>query len=121
MLFEHTWGNVLKVMAITGMPGSGKEEFVSAAKEKGAFVLRMGDVVRGYVKEQGLELSDDNVGRVANEERERHGLGIWAERTVPLVKGEEVLIDGIRGDAELEVFRKVFGEDMVTIGIHCSP
>ena len=103
------------------MPGSGKEEFVNVAIEMGMFVLRMGDVAREYVRKQGLELTDDNVGRIANMEREKHGLGIWAERTVPLVKGEEVLIDGIRGDAELEVFRKAFGEDMVTIGIHCSP
>ena len=103
------------------MPGAGKEEFISVALEEGIFVLRMGDVVREYVKGQGLELTDDNVGRVANEEREKHGLGIWAERTAPLVKGKEVLIDGIRGDTELEVFRKAFGEDMVTIGIHSSP
>ena len=121
MLFAQTWGYVLKVIAVTGMPGSGKEEFISVVTEEGTFVLRIGDVVREYVKEQGLKLTDDNVGRVANEEREKHGFGIWAERTVPLVKDDNVLIDGIRGDAELEVFRKAFGEDIVIIGIHSSP
>lgn len=121
MLFAHTWGYVLKVIAVTGMPGAGKEEFISVAIEEGIFVLRMGDVVREFVKEQGLELTDDNVGKTANEERKKYGFGIWAERTVPLVEGDYVLIDGIRGDAELEVFRKAFGEDMVAIGIHCSP
>jgi dephospho-CoA kinase len=111
----------LKVIAVTGMPGSGKEEFVSVAIEMGISVLRMGDVVREYVRKQGLELTDDNIGRVANKERKEHGLGIWAERTVPQVSGEKVLIDGIRGGAELEVFRNAFGDDIITIGIHCSP
>ena len=121
MLFVSTGGHQLKVTAVTGMPGSGKEEFVKVAMEEGIFVLRMGDVVREYVKGQGLELTDENVRRVANEERERHGFGIWAERTVPLVKGDRVLIDGIRGGAELEVFMRAFGRDIVIIGIHCSP
>ncbi len=112
---------VLKVIAVTGMPGSGKEEFVSVVLEEGIFVVRMGDVVREYVKDLGLELTDDNVGRTANGERDKHGFGIWAERTVPQVKGENVLIDGIRGDAELKVFRKAFGEETITVGIHCSP
>lgn len=103
------------------MPGSGKEEFVKVAMEEGIEVIRMGDVVRDYVKEQGFELTDDNIGRIANEERKKHGLGIWAERTLPLVSGERVLIDGLRGGAELEVFKNAFGDDIVIIGIHCSP
>ena len=103
------------------MPGSGKEEFVSVARKQGITVLRMGDVVREFVEAQDLDLTDEIVGRIANEEREKHGLGIWAERTAPLVTGERVLIDGIRGHAELEAFRKTFGDDIVIIGIHCSP
>lgn len=111
----------LKVIALTGMPGSGKEEFVFQAKEKGIPVVRMGDVVRNEVSKQGLELTDDNVGKTANNEREKYGFGIWAERTVPLVEGDFVLIDGIRGDAELSVFRKVFGDDLIVVGVHSSP
>lgn len=103
------------------MPGSGKEEFVKIAIEEGIKVVRMGDVVRAEVKSIGLELTDGNIGRIASEEREKHGYGIWAERTVPFVKGDAVLIDGIRGDAELEVFKRVFGEDMTVLGIHTSP
>ena len=103
------------------MPGSGKEEFVNIAREVGMEIVRMGDVVREFVKGQDMELTDENVGRIATKEREEHGLGIWAERTVPRVSGERVLIDGIRGGAELEVFKKSFGDHIVTVGIHCSP
>jgi dephospho-CoA kinase len=103
------------------MPGSGKEEFVNIAREKGFSVVRMGDVVRTEVKNRGLELSSENVGRVANEERQKHGLGIWAERTLPLISGDTILIDGIRGDEELEIFKGALNQDLILIGIHTSP
>jgi dephospho-CoA kinase len=103
------------------MPGSGKEEFVNLAKELGFSVFRMGDVVRKEVKDRGLELTNENVGKVANEERQKHGLGIWAKRTLPLISGDMILIDGIRGDEELEVFKKSLKQDMILIGIHTSP
>ncbi len=109
------------MIAVTGMPGSGKEELVTVAIEEGISVVRMGDVIRVEVKNRGLELSDTNVGGIANEEREKHGFGIWAEKTVPLVSGDVVLIDGIRGDTELEVFRRAFGGDIMVVGIHSSP
>ncbi len=103
------------------MPGSGKEEFVKVALGEGINVVRMGDVVRAEVQKRELELTDANVGKIAHEERKKHGYGIWAERTLPLVKSDVVLIDGIRGDAELEVFKKAFRDDMIVIGVHTSP
>ena len=75
------------------MPGSGKEEFVKIAIEQGFLVVRMGDVVRAEVRAQGLEASDEKVGGFAAFEREKFGMGIWAQRTVSLVKGDLVLIE----------------------------
>jgi dephospho-CoA kinase len=103
------------------MPGSGKEEFVKIAVEQGFLVVRMGDVVRKEVKSQGLEATDGKIGGFAAFEREKFGMGIWAQRTVPLVKGDLVLIDGLRGEAELEAFKRAFGDDLVLVGIHTSP
>jgi dephospho-CoA kinase len=103
------------------MPGSGKEEFVNIARGQGFSVVRMGDVVRTEVKNRNLELSSENVGKVAHEERQKHGLGIWAERTLPLISGDMILIDGIRGDEELEVFKGALNQDLILIGIHTSP
>jgi dephospho-CoA kinase len=103
------------------MPGSGKEEFVKLAKDNGFSVVRMGDVVRAFVKDKGLGLSNDNVGRIANSERKENSMGIWAERTVPLINGDLVLIDGIRGDAELSVFKSALKSDLIVVGITASP
>jgi dephospho-CoA kinase len=103
------------------MPGSGKEEFVSVARDEGLFVVRMGDVVRSFVKNRNLELTSEIVGKIANKEREQLGLGIWAQRTLPLVEGEIVIIDGIRGDAEIEVFNEALGDDLILVGVSASP
>jgi dephospho-CoA kinase len=78
-------------------------------------------VVREEAKSRNLEATDDNVGGLASKERQKFGLGVWAERTIPLIKGDVVLIDGIRGDAEIETFKRAFGDDLIQIGIHTSP
>lgn len=102
------------VIGVVGLQGSGKTEVARAAAELGIPCVRMGDVVWAEVKRRGLELNDANVAAVANELREREGLGAVARRCVPLIEraGEEkraVIVDGIRGIAEVEEFRRAFG------------
>ena len=112
---------MVRVICVAGMPGCGKEEFVSVAQEGGLTVVRMGDVVREEVKRRGLRFSDETVGGMAHEERVKHGFGVWAERTIPHVRVATTLIDGIRGREEVEVFRRAFGDRLVVVAIHASP
>jgi dephospho-CoA kinase len=86
----------------------------------------MGDLVWAEVKKRGFELTDNNVGTLATEERQQHGFGIWAERTVPILlkkleNSPAVIIDGIRGDAELEIFKTKFKDNFVNVAIHSNP
>lgn len=103
------------------MPGSGKEEVVRVARRLGYTVVRMGDVVREEAARRGLQLTDEAVGGMAHQERVDHGFGIWAERTVPRIVGERVLVDGLRGKAELDVFRRSFGDRLRVVAVHASP
>jgi dephospho-CoA kinase len=102
------------------MPGSGKEEFINVAEEFGFEVVRMGDLVREEALRRGLDLNDVSVGGLANEERERYGMGIWAERTIPKITGPRVIIDGVRGIAEVKVFRDAFSSDLSVVSIEAS-
>lgn len=111
----------MKVICVTGMPGCGKEEVLVVAKDLGFSIVRMGDVVREEAKRRGLPITDAAVGGMAQAEREAHGFGIWAERTLPRIHGDRVVVDGLRGRAELEVFRKAFGEALVVVAVHASP
>src|SRR2546428_29252 len=100
------------------MPGCGKEEVLVAAKDVGFSIVRMGDVVREEAQRRGLPITDAAIGGMAHAEREAHGFGIWAERTLPRIHGERVVVEGLRGRAELEVFRKAFGEGLVVVAVH---
>lgn len=110
----------MKIIAFTGMAGSGKSTAVEVAKELNLFVFRMGDLIWEEVKKRGLELKDENVGKIATEERKKFGYGIWAERTIKKIKNlneKVVIIDGLRGKEEIEVYRKAFKKHFVLIAI----
>lgn len=111
----------LKVLCVTGMPAAGKEEFQHVATDMGFVVVRMGDVVRDEARRRGLPMTDGAVGTMAGEERKAHGPAVWAARTIPRVRGEHVLIDGLRSLAERDAFRKAFGKDLLVVGVEASP
>ena len=110
----------MKILVTTGMPGAGKEEFLKICQARGAKVVRMGDVVRAKAKEFGLDPSDASVGTLANEERKRYGMDVWAKRTIPFVGGDLVVIDGTRGPDEVKAFKNAFGEALKVVAIHSS-
>jgi len=103
------------------MPGCGKEEFIKVFLQRGYQVTRMGDAVRQEARERGLDFSDAGVGGMADEERNIHGTGIWAQRTLPLIKAGNCIIDGLRSKAELAVFRDEFGSSLLLVAIISSP
>ena len=118
----------IQVLAFVGAPASGKSVAAAVAREKGIPVITMGDVIREELRRRGLPLSDENAGRVANELREREGLDAIAKRCIPRIrdiadiKGKKaskpvIVIDGIRGIAEVETFKEEFGSDFVLVRI----
>jgi dephospho-CoA kinase len=101
----------MKVIGVVGLPASGKGEFSKIAGEMGIPVVVMGDVIRNVVKEGGLAPTDKNLGAVADRLRAEEGMDAIANRCVAAIMQHDtplVLIDGIRGDAEVRVFRRQF-------------
>jgi len=112
---------VKRVFAIVGMPGSGKGEVVRLLSAKGMPVVVMGDLVRASAAEAGKGNDDMNLGKFANDERQEFGMGIWAKRTIQKIKNECIIIDGLRGDAELDEFRRTYGDKLIIMAVHASP
>ncbi|AEH61842.1 conserved hypothetical protein [Methanosalsum zhilinae DSM 4017] len=114
----------MKIIAFVGMPASGKSEASMVARDFGINVINMGDVIREEVEKRGLEPTDKNVGQVANDLREREGMHAVAQRCVPKIKkvgSDIVVVDGVRGIAEVEYFKKEFGDDFKLISISAPP
>jgi predicted RNA binding protein with dsRBD fold (UPF0201 family)/dephospho-CoA kinase len=110
----------MKVIAFVGMPGAGKSVASDVAREMGIPVIIMGDVLREAVKEKGLPLTDENIGGTANALRKEEGMDAIAKRCVPRIReagSKVVVVDGVRGIAEAETFRKEFGEGFTLIRI----
>ncbi len=115
----------MKLIAFVGYPLSGKSTASRIAREMEIPVVVMGDVIRSELKKRGLEINDENAGRIANELREKEGMDAIAKRCIPLIReaGKEsgvVVVDGIRGIAEVERFKKEFGGDFILIGIESN-
>jgi dephospho-CoA kinase len=101
----------MKVLGVVGLPASGKGEFSKIASARGIPVIVMGDMIRHAVHMAGLEPTDANLGAMATDLRAKQGMDAIAQLCVPEIQRQNapfVLIDGIRGDAEVTLFRRVF-------------
>jgi len=100
-----------------GLPGSGKSTAINAIKDLGT-VITMGDVIRKEAQERNIELSDENLGKIAKQLREEEGDEIIAEKSVRYVKMQNtdvIFIDGIRSIPEVKVFRKYWKFPLIAI------
>ena len=99
------------IVCLTGMPGAGKSSVASFLEEKGFAVVTMGDVVREEAKRQGLEPTDVNLGKMMLKLRQDLGPGavghIVLQKLARDGSSNNVVIEGIRSIAEVEVLKKV--------------
>ncbi|MCQ2056455.1 MAG: AAA family ATPase [archaeon] len=110
----------MKLIITVGMPGSGKEEFLVAAKELGHQFIRMGDTVREYYIKRDSRDENLSMSQFADIERERHGFDIWARRTIKKISELTSIIDGCRSMVEIEAYKEKT-DDVSVIGISASP
>ncbi|MXV62849.1 AAA family ATPase [Natronorubrum sp. JWXQ-INN-674] len=111
----------MHVIGTVGLPGSGKGEAATVARENGIPVVTMGDVVRQETADRGLDPAKDH-GKVAQALRDENGPAAIAERSLPMIEDrladhETVLVDGIRSDTEVDVFEAEFGETFTLVSI----
>ena len=74
-------------------------------------VIVMGDVIRKAVQTAGLPPTDKNLGETAGRIRAEQGMDAIARLCVPEITSQKtglVIVDGIRGDSEVRVFRESF-------------
>jgi dephospho-CoA kinase len=112
-----------KIIALVGMPGSGKSLAVNVAKERSIPIVSMGDVVREEVKLRGLKETPENLGKISKGLREEEGPQAVANRTLTKIEKEKsriVIVEGIRSLEEIELFKRHY-PDFTLVAIHASP
>jgi dephospho-CoA kinase len=97
----------LKIIGFIGLPGSGKGEASSVAREMGIRVAVMGDVVRREAARLGFQPTDENFGKVGNMLRDRYGQSAIAQKCFENLGGSDelVVVDGIRSKHEVDYFK----------------
>ena len=115
-------GTMGQVVAVCGMPGSGKGEFAAVLSDAGVPIVSMGDMIRAEVRRLGMEEAPHVFGEVAAALRATHGEDVLAVRLCDrvdelLADHPLVLIEGLRGTAEDAVFAARWGEAYRTVAI----
>jgi dephospho-CoA kinase len=111
------------VVAVAGMPGSGKSLVANVAREKGYSTVIMGDEVREEAKKRMLEPTPDNLKMIMLDLRKAEGEGVMAKRCIPKIEKayrQKIIIDGVRSLSEVDEFTKHF-RNFTLIAIHSSP
>ena len=113
----------MRLLAIIGMPASGKGEAISFFREKGFQVFSLGDAVREEADAQDMEPNGKNLAHLANHLRDKYGDGVWAERTAKKIKKsnyENFILDGVRAPIELSTIENSISQKASIIAIHAS-
>lgn len=115
----------MKVVAVVGMPGSGKSEVVSTFKEHDFAVVRFGDITDEALKEKGLELTEENERPVREALRAEHGMAAYAKLSAPRIdaalKNHNVVVDGLYSWEEYIYLKEQYGEDFAVLAVWASP
>lgn len=111
-----------KIIAVVGMPGSGKAIVSKVASSRGIPVLVCGDVVREETKKRGLAPTPENTGKVMLAIRQEEGPAVVAKRLIPKIASSAaplLVVEGVRSMAEVEALRR---DHLVAIvAVHSSP
>lgn len=111
------------VIAVAGMPGSGKSLVFNVAVANGYDAIIMGDVVREETRKRHMEPTPTNIGKTMLELRQLEGQNAVAKRCIQKIenaKSQKVIVDGIRSLDEVEEFRRHFPKFSL-IAVHSSP
>jgi dephospho-CoA kinase len=115
----------MRVIGVTGLPGSGKSVVARVAKSLGINVIRMGDIIRDEAEKRNA-----NIGETAIQLRKEHGKYVVAERCVEIINESShelsnddkirYMIEGLRSPEEVKIFKKNF-KNFKVIAVHSSP
>ena len=114
--------NMGRVIAVCGLPASGKGEFAAILADTGIPVLSMGDMVRAEVKKLNIKEYPEVFGEIAQQLRQQFGDDVLAVRLCSAVDEllehhNIVLIEGLRGVAEYDVFNAHWQDRFSTVAI----
>jgi dephospho-CoA kinase len=111
-----------KIIAVVGMPGSGKSLFSHYLHSQGLPVIRFGAVVTAEVERRGLPLNPENERLVREELRATQGMDAVARLSLQRIRKtleqhEFLVIDGLYSFSEYKLLRREFEEGLCVVAV----
>ena len=115
-----------KIIAVLGMPGSGKSEAINYLMEKYHWPkVYFGDVTFDEMKRRGLERTQANERLVREDLRNLHGDDYYgrevAKKVETMLDQPFILLESFYSAPEYRVFKERFGDDFLMVAIHARP
>lgn len=96
------------IIGLVGPIAAGKGTIADFLEQKGFSVTSLSDRIREALHEEGKEITRKNLQEKADEMRQEEGPAVLAQRTWQILqknKESRVVIDGIRGELEVDFLR----------------
>lgn len=114
------------ILAIVGLPGSGKTEVVEYMMEKLSWPkVYFGDATFDEMKKQNMEINETNERKIREEIREKHGMKAYAVLSLPKIKelyiNSSVLVESLYSWEEYLEIKNEFNDNFKVIAVFASP
>jgi dephospho-CoA kinase len=111
------------IIAIVGMPGSGKSIVTKRIEEMGYQTIRFGKIIVDEVVNRGLKIDPDNERIVREDLRRQFGMDVCAKLSLPKIEkafaeGRKVAIDGLYSLSEYETLVEKLNAKIILIAIY---
>ncbi|MFU8795794.1 MAG: AAA family ATPase [Dehalococcoidia bacterium] len=114
-----------KVVAVVGMPGSGKSEVARVFEEHGFKKVRFGDITDQELSRLGLETNEDNECYVRQQFRRKYGMAAYAKLNLPRIdsylESSDVVVDGLYSWEEYLLLKEHYAGRFSTVLVWSSP
>lgn len=114
-----------KIIAIAGMPGSGKTEASRFIELAGFYRIRFGDITDDHLKKNNLEATEENEKRIREFLRRKEGNAAYAKLNIEHIEKasqtSHVVIDGMYSWEEYLFLKEKFGEQLIVLALYAPP
>lgn len=113
-----------KIVALVGMPGTGKSVVSDFFEKKGFAKVYFGGVTIDELGKRGLEVNEANEKKVREELRKEHGMAAYAILNIPKIEAAllagNVVADGLYSWSEYKVLKEKFGDALEVLAVVSS-
>lgn len=110
-----------KIVAIVGMPGSGKSEVTKYLEKKGFIKVYFGDATFDEIKRRGLETNSETEKMIREGLRKKYGMGAFAILNMPRIKKAyekgDVVIESMYSWDEYKKVKEKYGNRFKVIAV----